>query len=143
MTSTLYKSTLFVALAHVLIIGALAFALAFPNPITAFKDYPPPKAPYSEGLAEHTPYWYFEKKDCPATLLIAHGRSHSKSYMSPLIDAVWNEGSVCIMAIDLPSHGERSYGTTTIGPREHQGILSSPFRTLKENLLFILAPGLE
>ncbi|MBM76448.1 MAG: hypothetical protein CMK59_13665 [Proteobacteria bacterium] len=113
-------------------IGGLAFALAYPNPFTTFKDYPPPKAPYTKGLTQNTPYWYFNKENCTATLLIAHGRSHNKSYMSPLIDAVWSTSSLCIMAIDLPNHGERPYGTTTIGLTERHGILEA-LSWLEEN----------
>ena len=115
---------------HIIIVLMLSFAISYPNPLKAFRVHPPPQASLIEasfvsGYAQNTPYWFFKRSDCPATLLIAHGRSHEKSYMAPLIDSVWSQTDLCILAIDLPAHGERSYTTTTIGPREKSGILEA------------------
>ena len=122
MKSKIKKVIAIVAGAHIVVILILVFALSYPNPFKAFTVHPNPKAPFTAGIATNTPYWFFEKTNCDAVVVIAHGRSHDKSYMSPLIDAVWIQTDLCIMAIDLPSHGARSYGTTTIGPREKIGI---------------------
>ena len=118
-----YKNIILIGIGiHLFAISILTFALSYPNPIKAFQTHPLPKAPFEVGKAENTPYWFFRKSNCTATLLIAHGRSHDKSYMTPLIDSIWDQTDLCILAIDLPAHGENPYTTTTIGPREKKGI---------------------
>jgi len=124
-TALVKKLLSIVAIIHLIVVLGLVFALAYPNPFKAFERTAPPGFPFQKGLTKETPYWFFHKPNCPSTILIAHGRSRDKSYMEPLISSIWNQSDVCIIAIDLPSHGERPYGTTTIGPREKSGIIDA------------------
>ena len=121
-TSKIRTLLLIVMGMHALVLFFLVFALSYPNPLKAFQIHPKPDLPSFEGRANTTPFWFFSQKDCSAVFLIAHGRSRDKSYMSPLIESVWNQTNLCIMAIDLPSHGAREYGRTTIGLREKVGV---------------------
>jgi len=127
----LFKLASLLLFLHLLILLVLVFSLSYPNPFKAFYRTPPPEIPFLQEIANETPLWFFSKPACPAVFLIAHGRSHDKSYMRPLIERVWKESNLCILAIDLPSHGERSYGTTTIGPREKSAI-SDAFVWMKQ-----------
>ena len=76
---------------HTGIIFLLAFSLSYPNPFKAFNRTPPPILSFEEGFIKQTPYWFFSKPNCPSVFLIAHGRSRDKSYMRPLIEAIWKK----------------------------------------------------
>jgi len=132
MKKVILRTILGIAVLHIVLIAILAFAFAYPTPTKALREYGDPNAPYISGLANHTPFWFFSKENCQQSIVISHGRSRHKAYMSPLIDVIWERTDLCIMAIDFPSHGERGYGKTTIGPRESEGVLDA-LEWLKNN----------
>jgi pimeloyl-ACP methyl ester carboxylesterase len=125
MKKIIIRSTLFIGFAHIIVVALLTFAFAYPTPHKALRSYTKPTIPYKDGMANNTPYWFFDKENCQETILISHGRSRHKAFMTPLIETIWDKTNLCIIAIDFPSHGERTYGKTTIGPREKEGVLDA------------------
>lgn len=125
MKKYIYRFSIGMLIVHIVVVLGLVFAFSYPNPLKTFQSYSSPNLLYSHGIARQTPYWFFEKDNCEATIVISHGRSRNKAYMTPLIEAIWAKSNTCILAVDLPSHGERGFGRTTIGPKERTGIVDA------------------
>lgn len=113
--------TSFITIQFLEIVG-LVFAISYPNPLKVLQSKKEPDINFVKNKYKNTPYWFFSKKTSDVTIVVVHGKSRNKGYMSPLIEAIWNNTNINILAIDLPSHGERKYGRTSIGPKEKSGI---------------------
>lgn len=116
----LWGAVLLLGLVHLLVPAITAVAIALPNPFKAFADYGSPEdfglqlAPVS---APGVVGWLAEPDDPRGTALLCHGRSRRKSHLLPLTRRLVAEGWR-VLAIDFRGHGDRPYGTTTIGLRE-------------------------
>lgn len=106
--------------AHIVVILAIVGSIVLPNPIRQLQRNGPPArwrlAPAPVTLGDGAAAWLFDSPGATHTVLVCHGRSHSKDWMLPLIARLVPTYSV--LAIDFPSHGENRYGTTTVGLRE-------------------------
>lgn len=112
--------------AHVLFLAGAIFSISFTNPFLRFADREPgwreSRSPReieidSEvyGVEEDFPAYILGRGDRPVVVL-AHGRSRRASWMLPLADRLKGDYDVCLF--DLRNHGDRGFGTTSLGWHE-------------------------
>lgn len=102
-----------------------SFGLAFPNP---WNWWALSKRAPAKGQAVSIPNlpsgtipgrWYLcldSKNPEPAVILICHGRSRGKGFVEPLAQAL--AASFSVLSFDFRNHGERGYGSCSMGPKE-------------------------
>ena len=110
--------------APLLAVLTAGLAIAYPNPLRAFKKGARPAdfglTPESVRLSSGLPGWLLTHKEATRAVLVCHGRSRRKAHMLPILAQLSEHWTV--LAFDFPGHGEDGYGRTTIGWHEAHAV---------------------
>lgn len=114
-------------LSHVLVPGVTAVSIGVPNVFRALRTHGHPTElglPVREVATERVHGWFLPRPDTQRVALVCHGRSRDKSWMLPLAARLFEAGW-SVLLFDFRSHGARGFGTTSIGLRESDDVLSA------------------
>ncbi len=112
-------ATATVTLAHGAAIAGLVSVALVPNPAKRLQRanrQPSPEEAEAFTLPDGSAAWWLRNPQQSATVVVCHGRSRSKNWMKPLIEALSEHFSV--LAFDFAGHGESGFGITSNGAAE-------------------------